>query len=50
MSRQHAAEQPPVNATIGLVSADELDDEADLIMNAFFTQSEPSKAAGRAIY
>src|ERR1700684_4013488 len=30
------------------LSADELDDEADLIMNAFFTQSEPSKAAGRA--
>jgi pimeloyl-ACP methyl ester carboxylesterase len=30
------------------LSADELDDEAGLIMNAFFTQSEPSKAAGRA--
>jgi pimeloyl-ACP methyl ester carboxylesterase len=30
------------------LSADELDDEAALIMNAFFTQSEPSKAAGRA--
>jgi pimeloyl-ACP methyl ester carboxylesterase len=30
------------------LSADELDDEASLIMNAFFTQSEPSKAAGRA--
>ena len=29
------------------LSADELDDEADLIMNVFFTQSEPSKAAGR---
>src|ERR1700722_4621885 len=30
------------------LSVDELDDEAGLIMNAFFTQSEPSKAAGRA--
>jgi pimeloyl-ACP methyl ester carboxylesterase len=30
------------------LSADELDDEAGLIMNAFFTQSEPSQAAGRA--
>jgi pimeloyl-ACP methyl ester carboxylesterase len=30
------------------LSADELDDEANLIMNAFFTQSEPSKAAGWA--
>jgi pimeloyl-ACP methyl ester carboxylesterase len=30
------------------LSADELDDEASLIMNAFFTQSEPSKVAGRA--
>jgi pimeloyl-ACP methyl ester carboxylesterase len=30
------------------LSADELDDEAGLIMNAFFTQSESSKAAGRA--
>jgi pimeloyl-ACP methyl ester carboxylesterase len=30
------------------LSADELDDEASLIMNAFFTKSEPSKAAGRA--
>jgi pimeloyl-ACP methyl ester carboxylesterase len=30
------------------LSVDELDDEASLIMNAFFTQSEPSKAAGRA--
>ena len=30
------------------LSADELDDEVGLIMNAFFTQSEPSKAAGRA--
>ena len=31
------------------LSVDELDDEAGLIMNAFFTQSEPSKAAGRAL-
>jgi pimeloyl-ACP methyl ester carboxylesterase len=31
------------------LSVDELDDEASLIMNAFFTQSEPSKAAGRAL-
>src|ERR1700722_1853166 len=30
------------------LSADELDDEVGLIMNAFFTQSEPSKVAGRA--
>ena len=30
------------------LSVDELDDEAGLLMNAFFTQSEPSKAAGRA--
>ena len=30
------------------LSVDELDDEAGLIMNAFFTQSEPSKTAGRA--
>jgi len=30
------------------LSADELDDEDGLIMNAFLTQSEPSKAAGRA--
>ena len=30
------------------LSADELDDEVGLIMNAFFTQSEPSKTAGRA--
>ena len=30
------------------LSADELDDEAALIMNAFFTQSAPSQAAGRA--
>src|SRR5580692_8799610 len=30
------------------LAADELDDEAGLIMNAFFTQSEPSKDAGRA--
>jgi pimeloyl-ACP methyl ester carboxylesterase len=30
------------------LSADELDDEDGLIMNTFFTQSEPSKAAGRA--
>jgi pimeloyl-ACP methyl ester carboxylesterase len=30
------------------LSADELDDEVGLITNAFFTQSEPSKAAGRA--
>src|SRR3984893_19463446 len=29
------------------LSADELDDEVGLIMNAFFTQSEPSKTAGR---
>lgn len=30
------------------LSADELDDEVGLLMNAFFTQSEPSQAAGRA--
>jgi hypothetical protein len=30
------------------LSVDELDDEAGLLMDAFFTQSEPSKAAGRA--
>jgi pimeloyl-ACP methyl ester carboxylesterase len=30
------------------LSADERDDEAGLIMSVFFTQSEPSKAAGRA--
>jgi pimeloyl-ACP methyl ester carboxylesterase len=30
------------------LSADELDDEVGLIMNAFFTQSEPGKTAGRA--
>ena len=30
------------------LSADELDDEAGLLMKAFFTQSEPSKAAARA--
>jgi pimeloyl-ACP methyl ester carboxylesterase len=30
------------------LSVDELDDEVGLLMNAFFTQSEPSKAAGRA--
>ena len=30
------------------LSSDEMDDEAGLIMNAFFTQSESSKAAGRA--
>src|ERR1700730_4865259 len=30
------------------LSADELDDEGGLIMSAFFTQSEPSKTAGRA--
>jgi pimeloyl-ACP methyl ester carboxylesterase len=30
------------------LSVDELDDEAGLLMNAFFTRSEPSKAAGRA--
>jgi pimeloyl-ACP methyl ester carboxylesterase len=30
------------------LSVDELDDEAGLIMNTFFTQSEPSRAAGRA--
>jgi pimeloyl-ACP methyl ester carboxylesterase len=30
------------------LSVDELDDEVSLLMNAFFTQSEPSKAAGRA--
>jgi pimeloyl-ACP methyl ester carboxylesterase len=30
------------------LSVDELDDEASLLMKAFFTQSEPSKAAGRA--
>jgi pimeloyl-ACP methyl ester carboxylesterase len=30
------------------LSVDELDDEAGLLMKAFFTQSEPSKAAGRA--
>ena len=30
------------------LSVDELDDEGGLLMNAFFTQSEPSKAAGRA--
>src|SRR6202011_4810876 len=30
------------------LSADELDDEVGLIMSAFFTQSEPSKTAGRA--
>jgi hypothetical protein len=30
------------------LSADELDDEVGLIMNAFFTQSEPSRTAGRA--
>jgi pimeloyl-ACP methyl ester carboxylesterase len=30
------------------LSADELDDEAGLILNAFFTQSEPSKTARRA--
>jgi pimeloyl-ACP methyl ester carboxylesterase len=29
------------------LSANELDDEAGLIMNAFFTQSKPSKAAGQ---
>ena len=32
------------------LSADDMDDEAGLIMNAFFTQSEPSKAAGRACF
>src|ERR1700738_3870105 len=30
------------------LSADELDDEVGVNMNAFFTQSEPSKTAGRA--
>src|ERR1700674_5622175 len=30
------------------LSADELDDEVGLLMNVFFTQSEPTKAAGRA--
>jgi pimeloyl-ACP methyl ester carboxylesterase len=30
------------------LSVDELDDEEGLLMKAFFTQSEPSKAAGRA--
>ena len=30
------------------LSVDELDDEAGLLMSAFFTQSEPSQAAGRA--
>src|SRR5580692_8080546 len=35
-------------AMVSDLSVDELDDEAGLIMNAFFTQSEPSKAAGRA--
>jgi pimeloyl-ACP methyl ester carboxylesterase len=30
------------------LSVDELDDEAGLLMKAFFTQTEPSKAAGRA--
>jgi pimeloyl-ACP methyl ester carboxylesterase len=32
----------------GELSVDELDDEAGLLMNAFFAQSEPSKVAGRA--
>jgi len=30
------------------LSVDELDDEGGLVMKAFFTQSEPGKAAGRA--
>jgi len=30
------------------LSVDELDDEVGLLMNPFFTQSEPSQAAGRA--
>ncbi len=30
------------------LSVDELDDEVGLLMKAFFTQSEPSKASGRA--
>jgi pimeloyl-ACP methyl ester carboxylesterase len=35
-------------AMVSDLSVDELDDEDGLIMNAFFTQSEPSTAAGRA--
>jgi pimeloyl-ACP methyl ester carboxylesterase len=35
-------------AMVADLPVDELNDEAGLIMNAFFTQSEPSKAAGRA--